>query len=353
MKNIIDFEFARDRFEVLLKIQADKRKEEHLYELMKLTSSFKIFEAIVMINIHKEICRHITLKVFEKGEIIFKQGDEGDAYYFILRGAVDVFIYSVDDKDGKLKLLQVNTVYPGNGFGELSLLYESPRTATCLANCKSDMLVIKKKIYNSYVKDLHEQELFDLVNFYSSVPLFKNESTANILRLCLESNKKSLYSYKVFHKFGDYINDYYFVISGTIKAFAKIKMSKYLIKYIHLTDKSQFINKIKELQDKDYDEDIYEEVISIMEYKKGDMVCEYYAAKQHKLNFYLIPEQPTKIISIKVDEVKRVAPKIHELVSKYSIHVFNIEASLSKLYENEKWRKDKDRLIKSNIFKSD
>ena len=75
----MDFEYTRDKFEQLLKIPSEKRTDDELYELMKLTSDFKIFESIAMNKIHKEICKYIFLKVYEKGEIIFKQGDEGDA----------------------------------------------------------------------------------------------------------------------------------------------------------------------------------------------------------------------------------------------------------------------------------
>lgn len=343
----VDFEYVRDRFETILKISSEKRDEENLYELMKLTSNFKIFEAIALNSLHKEICKYITLKVFEKGEIIFKQGDEGDAYYFILRGCIDVYIYDVDPNDGKTKLLLVNTVQPGNGFGELSLLYDCPRTATCLSSNKSDLIVIKKKIYNTFVKDLHEKELFDLVNFYSSIPIFKNEPISNILKLCLKTTKKSLASFAPFHKYGDYINDYYFVLTGSLKAVIKLKMSKHLITQLNIISKESFVHKVKCIQDKELNDDIYQEVVSIMEYKQGDMVCEFYAAKQHKLNLYLLPDQPTKLILIKTEDTKRLAPNIHDIICKYSIPIFNLETTLSKLYEAEKWKMEKSRLLKS------
>ncbi len=84
----MNFENTRDKFEQLLKIPQEKRTDNDLFDLMKLTSDFKIFEAIAMNKIHKEICKYIYLRVFEKGEIIFKKGDEGEAYYYILRGNV-------------------------------------------------------------------------------------------------------------------------------------------------------------------------------------------------------------------------------------------------------------------------
>lgn len=353
---LTDFEYVRDRFDNLLKVPSNKRTEDNLYELMKLTSSFKIFEAIALNSIHKEICRHITLKVYEKGEIVFKQGDEGDAYYFLLRGAIDIYIYTVDENDGKIKLVQVNTVLPGHGFGELSLLYESPRTATCLANSKSDLIIIKKKIYNTYVKDLHEQELYDLMNFYSKIIIFKNESITNILRICLKTNKHRLHANQVFLRYGEYINDYYFVSFGTITAYIKVFLSKTIMKQIIFLSKEEFVEKISTINKNEYsntdNSDVFQTVISVMEYKQGDIIGEYYASKQHKLNIYLIPDQPSRVISIKVDELKRVAFNIHDVICKYSINVVNLDNILSKLYDNEKWKIVKKRTLNENLYKT-
>jgi hypothetical protein len=345
----MDFEYTRDKFEQLLKIPSEKRTDDELYELMKLTSDFKIFESIAMNKIHKEICKYIFLKVYEKGEIIFKQGDEGDAYYYILRGSIDIYVYDIDQVDGKTKLTLVTSVLPGKGFGELSLLYDCPRTATCLPSTKSDLIVIKKKIYNTFVKDLHEKELFDLVNFYSDIPIFKKESISNILKLCLKTNKKSLLSFNPFHKVGDYINDYYFILTGSLKALIKIKMSKSLLKRFKFVEKKEFIDTVKKLQTKNLSDDIYYEVVSIMEYFPGDMVCEYYAARQHKLDVYLLPTQPTKVLMVKVDDCKKMCPQIHDLIYKYAISIFNFDNALSKLYDNESWKLNKDLLIKSNV----
>lgn len=345
----MNFENTRDKFEQLLKIPQEKRTDNDLFDLMKLTSDFKIFEAIAMNKIHKEICKYIYLRVFEKGEIIFKQGDEGDAYYYILRGNVEIYIYDVDPLDGKTKLTLVTSVTPGKGFGELSLLYDCPRTATCLPSTRSDLIVIKKKIYNTFVKDIHEKELFDMVNFYTKIPIFKDDNISTILKLCLKSNKKYLPAYSVFHKIDDYLNDYYFVLEGSIKAMIKIKMSKMLLKKLKFTTQDEFIEKITKIQNLELNNDIYYEVVNIMEYFPGDMVCEYYAAKQHKLNVYLLPSQPSKIIAIKVEDMKNLFKKTHEIIVKYSSPMIGLNTILSKLYDNEINKLQKITLIKENV----
>ena len=60
---------------------------------------------------------------FEPGDVIIRQGDPGDRYFLIARGAVRVEI------DGRL----VQTQGPGDGFGEIALMRNVPRTASVIA----------------------------------------------------------------------------------------------------------------------------------------------------------------------------------------------------------------------------
>ncbi len=66
----------------------------------------------------------------EKGDtdVIIKQGDDGDNFYLIESGCVDVFIES-SGESSKL----VNSYSNGDSFGELAIMYNAPRAATCVA----------------------------------------------------------------------------------------------------------------------------------------------------------------------------------------------------------------------------
>lgn len=74
-----------------------------------------------------------------EGEDIIKQGDIGDTFYLLESGAVDVWI-----KKGGADEIRVHTYKPGDSFGELAILYNAPRAATCRAKSECTLWVLDR-----------------------------------------------------------------------------------------------------------------------------------------------------------------------------------------------------------------
>jgi len=75
---------------------------------------------------------------FEKGDVVFRQGDLGDSVYVIEQGECDV----IKERDGSEELLA--TLKPGDYFGEMALLSDQSRNATIRARTAMDALIIPK-----------------------------------------------------------------------------------------------------------------------------------------------------------------------------------------------------------------
>jgi len=73
---------------------------------------------------------------FLKDEVIFDEGDEGQAIYIVLEGEVVICRQGRPD-DGRLALLG-----PGTFFGELALLDQGPRAAQARAASDCRLLVL-------------------------------------------------------------------------------------------------------------------------------------------------------------------------------------------------------------------
>ncbi|CAF0883074.1 unnamed protein product [Didymodactylos carnosus] len=81
-----------------------------------------------------------------KSKVLFSQGDEGKSWYIILKGSVNVVIYGKG---------VVCTLHEGDDFGKLSLVNNSPRTATIVLhedNCH--FLRVDKDDFNRILRDV-------------------------------------------------------------------------------------------------------------------------------------------------------------------------------------------------------
>jgi CRP-like cAMP-binding protein len=90
---------------------------------------------------------------FEKGAVLFKQGDRGDSAFLILEGSVDVV---VDSANGPVTVAHLGQ----NAFvGEMSLLCDTPRTAAVVATAPLDTLKIKKELFFQLLRDMPQMTL--------------------------------------------------------------------------------------------------------------------------------------------------------------------------------------------------
>ncbi|CAF0894833.1 unnamed protein product [Didymodactylos carnosus] len=81
-----------------------------------------------------------------QSEVLFSQGDEGKSWYIILKGSVNVVIYGKG---------VVCTLHEGDDFGKLSLVNNSPRTATIVLNEDNcHFLRVDKDDFNRILRDV-------------------------------------------------------------------------------------------------------------------------------------------------------------------------------------------------------
>jgi cAMP-dependent protein kinase regulator len=104
---------------------------------------------------------------FEAGQNIIMQGEDGEQFYLIEQGSVDVFVRK---KDGPEK--QVHTYEAGDSFGELAIMYNTPRAATCRASSAVKLWSLDRKSYKVIVVGATLIKREKYVGFLRTIPIF-------------------------------------------------------------------------------------------------------------------------------------------------------------------------------------
>ena len=84
-------------------------------------------------------------KKYAPGQVVISEFEPGDTFYLIQRGSVQLMKY-VNGTEKNLDILK-----PGEFFGEMAILDNSPRSATCMAKTSVKCLEFSKENFESIV----------------------------------------------------------------------------------------------------------------------------------------------------------------------------------------------------------
>ncbi|MBB6672231.1 cyclic nucleotide-binding domain-containing protein [Cohnella nanjingensis] len=86
----------------------------------------------------QEISRLFVTERFEAGVPVVEQGEEGDKFYIIVRGKVDVVVGAEERK-------KVAVLEDGDHFGEIALMHNVPRTASIVTQSPCICLALERE----------------------------------------------------------------------------------------------------------------------------------------------------------------------------------------------------------------
>lgn len=111
-----------------------------------------------------------SAKIFEKDQIIYTQGDDGEFIYFLKSGKVQIYVGSAG---GAEKIL---AVFSGGGlFGKSAFFEKMPRVTSARALKKSEIIPLNKKIMTEIIK-AHPQFALDMLEYLSkTIRVFSNQ----------------------------------------------------------------------------------------------------------------------------------------------------------------------------------
>lgn len=156
-------------------------------------------------------------KSFRPGDVVIKQGDDGDVLYVVDMGELDCFKkFTKDAEDTYLK-----TYVHGESFGELALLYNAPRAASIICKTESICFTLDRACFNHIVKDAavrkrdRFEEFLNKVSILESLDVYERSKICD----CLQSQKYKPGDFVI--KEGEYGNTFFFIEEGKAVALKK------------------------------------------------------------------------------------------------------------------------------------
>lgn len=176
-------------------------------QLTRLNAS--VMKNFLFNQLDDEALRTIIFALEEKraaaGTEIISQGDQGDFFYVVEKGTVDYLV------DGKV----VNTSSDGSSFGELALMYNSPRAATVLAKSDCILWALDRLTFRRILLDGTSKKRSLYESFLKEVPVLQSLSSYERSKLADALNTQVFNSGENVVTEGEADENFYFIEDGT------------------------------------------------------------------------------------------------------------------------------------------
>ncbi len=118
-------------------------------DLTQVLQSVDLFEGLSIDEI-KKVARICSEKQYSKGQIIAREGEQGDELYIITEGFVEVLLGEKPSSSARV----VVSLGSGQVLGEMALLDQGPRSATLRATSEPTILqVVQRKNFEELCQE--------------------------------------------------------------------------------------------------------------------------------------------------------------------------------------------------------
>jgi serine/threonine protein kinase/CRP-like cAMP-binding protein len=163
--------------------------------------------------------------VVKQGENVIVQGDKGDAFYVVQRGACEVLIAENGSNaqsrggggGGGGDMISHGVIGAGGTFGELALMYNTPRQATIRAQTQLKLWRISRAHYQGIVESLGNMRKQQRRELFHGVPLLAKLSKAQTHAVASVAGTETFESEEVVVFAGSEETTLYIVEAGAVE----------------------------------------------------------------------------------------------------------------------------------------
>ena len=210
--NCIDFDVICSEYSIIIKIKTFEILNHLNCSFAESVEKSSALQQLKKVNLFKnlpikkleDIFTKIKVQKYNKGENIMTQGEEGNQFYIVKKGSVDIYVGTK----------YIRTLNNNQYLGEKALFFKEPRSATCKAHEDCEMYYLEKEDFDNIVENNLKEYLMkrlylqdDSVQLnqltyykslgqgsYGNVSLVKSEKNNYFYAIKNISNKQILYS---------------------------------------------------------------------------------------------------------------------------------------------------------------
>ncbi|MDP3113461.1 MAG: ATP-binding protein [Candidatus Cloacimonadaceae bacterium] len=120
-----------------------------------------------------------------KGDPIIMENTEGNNFYYICRGKVEI---NKGLDNAETPFAQLSVLYPGDFFGEMSIINDEPRSATAIALEDVELLEIPRDIFVN-ISFTHPIVMFNLIRTISCRLRDTNDKFVELMNQMISKNR--------------------------------------------------------------------------------------------------------------------------------------------------------------------
>ena len=211
--------------EVALRKLPERRTIEDCEVLQRATASVKFLKSMENEPAQVlDLCRAMTSRRLNKGEVVFKEGEVGATFYIIYSGSFKVLVNDYS-KGTEVISNQVATLAMGDAFGELALVGNGLRAATVVAESDAMLLQVEKDAYESICGRHYEEKIARRAAFLRTVFLFAETPHDDLVNLAKLLTEKKFDKNATIIRQGTSTVSMYFLYSGRCRVLKQMELT--------------------------------------------------------------------------------------------------------------------------------
>ncbi|XP_050672669.1 uncharacterized protein LOC126970636 isoform X2 [Leptidea sinapis] len=198
----------------LLNKKAEERTDQEKKYIFRIIGGLKCFKRYPN-NVKKKLAAVTYFKYYGPGRVIVRQHQEAHALYFVVTGEVVVSQMIYDELLQQYVSVDIGTMHSGDMFGEVSLLHNIPRTATCTTAGHCELLVLMKEDFKNVLQASVQKQWDEVKRAMSAFTYFDALDEVARREGCIVAKMKSYLPNETLLGDGVGVHNFvYFILSG-------------------------------------------------------------------------------------------------------------------------------------------